>query len=115
MASGAGLAAALRAGAKVIDPRPYAPAGIRTVYDRFPHLGPVLPATGYSAVQVDALTETLDNMPIEAVISGTPIDLGALLHPKAPVLRARYEFEDTDSPGLGARVDALLDRMKRRA
>ncbi len=113
MASGAGLAVALRAGAKVIDPRPYAAAEIRKVYDHYPHLGPVLPATGYSAAQVDALTETLDNMPIEAVISGTPIDLGALLHPKAPVLRARYEFEDMDSPGLGARIDALLDTLKR--
>ncbi len=108
MPSGAGYAAALRAGATVIDPRPYAAPAIRAVYERYPHLGPVLPATGYSNEQIAALAETLARMPVEAIVSGTPIDLAALLHPGTRVLRARYEFADIDTPGLGAIADRLL-------
>lgn len=111
MPSGAGYAAALRAGARVIDPRPYAATATGEVYRCYPHLGPVLPATGYSTGQIAALAETLARMPVEAIVSGTPIDLAALLHPAVPVLRARYEFEDIDPQGLGVQADRLIDGL----
>ena len=37
----------------------------------------------------------------DAVIAGTPIDLGALLNLRLPVVRARYGFAELDDPGLG--------------
>ena len=41
-------------------------------------------------------------------LSGTPIDLAALLHLDRPVVRARYEYADAGDPTLGAIVDAAL-------
>jgi predicted GTPase len=105
---GAGLVAARAAGATVVDPRPAASGSLREVYARYPHIGPVLPAVGYSAEQRRALQETLDAVPADLVVAATPIDLARLVPLKKPVLRARYEF---DEPDLAAIVDAWLARL----
>jgi len=48
MALGAGTVAAREAGAAVIvDPRPWAIGSIAETFERYQHLGPVLPAVGY--------------------------------------------------------------------
>jgi len=41
-------------------------------------------------------------------VSGTPIDLAALLGVNKPVLRARYEFSDLESPGLAGALREFL-------
>jgi predicted GTPase len=105
---GAGTLAAERAGAVIVDPRPAAAPEIRRCYERYPHIGPVLPALGYSPAQLEALRRTLDAVDAELIVSATPADLGRLLHPRKPVLRVRYEFEDLDEPGLWGEIDALL-------
>lgn len=46
--------------------------------------------------------------PVDFIVSGTPIDLGALVHVPQPILRARYEFADAGEPSLGEVVDAKL-------
>ena len=117
MATGAGHAAAVSAGAAaILDPRAFAAPGIAEVFARFPHLGPVLPAMGYDAAQRAALAATIARSGAEAVVAGTPIDLGAALDGVAmPVLRARYAFEEMEEPGLGPLVDAWLDGRMRRA
>jgi len=108
MAWGAGHVAALGAGAgTIVDPRLYATPVLRRVYQAFPHIGPVLPATGYSAEQLQGLVDTVARSPAEVVVSATPIDLTALAAFGKPVVRARYEFADLDSPGLGARIDTF--------
>ena len=49
MAHGAGLVAARAASAaEIVDPRASAPAEIAAVFAAYPHIGPVLPAVGYS-------------------------------------------------------------------
>ncbi len=112
MATGAGHAAAIEAGAAaILDPRGFAAPGIADVFSRFPHLGPVLPAMGYDAAQRAALAATIAASGAEAVVAGTPIDLRTALDGVAlPVVRARYGFEEMAEPGLGALVDAWLDR-----
>lgn len=108
MPHGAGWLAARSAGAEIVDPRPWAAPGIAEAYARYPHLGPVLPALGYSAAQLDDLSDTLDAVPADLVVSASPIDLGRLIRTDKPVMRARYEFAEVESPGLAGRLDAFL-------
>jgi predicted GTPase len=107
---GAGHLAALRAGAEIVDPRPFAGPAIRALYTRYQHIGEVLPATGYSREQLDALRQTINATPADFVVSATPIDLAALIEVHKPVVRARYEFAEMESPGLAGAVDAFLAR-----
>ena len=78
------------------------------MYDAHPHIGPVLPAVGYSPAQLAALAATLNAAPADAVVAATPVNLAALLQLDKPVVRARYEFEDAPAPGLAAEIDAFL-------
>jgi predicted GTPase len=113
MAYGAGHIAAQRAGAgTIVDPRRAAVPEIAAVYAQYPHIGAVLPALGYSPAQLDALRRTLDAADADLIVSATPADLASLVKLRKPVLRARYEFEELDSPGLWSRVEALLASRK---
>jgi predicted GTPase len=112
MPYGAGYVAATRArAATIVHPRPYAPPAVAALYDAYPHLGPVLPATGYSPAALDALARTIASAPVDVVVSGTPVDLAALAPLAKPVVRARYEFADLDRPGLAGAVERFLLRV----
>jgi predicted GTPase len=109
MPHGAGLVAARAGGAAaIVDPRTSADPEIAAVFAVHPHIGPVLPATGYSPAQLEALRRTINRAAADVVVSATPIDLGALLALDKPVVRARYEFEDAEAPGLAAIIDRFL-------
>jgi predicted GTPase len=111
MSWGAGYVAAREGGAaEIVDPRAYADPEIATLYAQYPHLGPMLPAMGYSPAQLAALARSIDAVPADVVVSGTPVDLAALTQLSKPVVRARYEFQDVESPGLGSAIDNFLDR-----
>jgi predicted GTPase len=105
---GAGYVAARAAGATIVDPRPWAAPELAAAYAAYPHIGPVLPALGYSPSQLAALGASIDAAEADAVIAATPVDLAALLPLRKPVLRARYEFEDGAAPGLAGAVEAFL-------
>jgi len=109
---GAGYVAAREGGAaEIVDPRSHADPGIAALYAQYPHLGPVLPAMGYSPGQLAALARSIDAVPADLVVSGTPVDLAALTPLAKPVVRARYEFAEVDSPGLGDVIDDFLRRQ----
>ena len=109
---GAGYVAAVQAhAAEIVHPRAYAASQIAALYVQYPKLGPVLPAMGYSASELDALARSIDAAPVDVVVSGTPIDLSALVKLNKPVVRARYEFADLERPGLGGVIDAFLARQ----
>jgi predicted GTPase len=112
MAHGAGYAAALRAGAEIVDPRGCAAPAIAPLYAQYAQLGPVLPAMGYSEAERAALAATIEASGAECVVSGTPHDLARLLGLSLPVLRARYEFAEVETPGLWGEVAALLGRAR---
>lgn len=105
---GAGWIAATRHGATVVDPRAFATADIRAVYETFAHIGAVLPAMGYSDAQLDALRRTIRAAGVDLVISGTPIDLARDLALDIPVVRAHYGYEDAGQPRLMDFVEAAL-------
>ena len=110
MPYGAAFVAATRAGATIVDPRPWADPEIAAVYARYPHIGPVLPATGYSPSQIEALRATIERAQADVVVAGTPVDLKALMKLSKPVVRARYEFAELSEPGLWGEVERFLER-----
>jgi len=109
MAYGAGFVAALAAGADVVDPRAWAAPGIREAFEAYPHLESVLPALGYGDAQLAALERTLQDVPADCVVSGTPIDLARLVSIDKPIVRARYEFGD-GAPSLAAHIDRFVSK-----
>jgi predicted GTPase len=48
MPYGAGVAVSRGLARELVDPRPYAVGSLQEVYEKFPHIGKVLPAMGYS-------------------------------------------------------------------
>ncbi|MCL5038207.1 MAG: cyclic 2,3-diphosphoglycerate synthase [Chloroflexi bacterium] len=110
MPYGAGVIASKNWGAKeIIDPRPYAVGSLREVYKKFKHLGPLLPAMGYSDRQVAELKETIDSVPCDVVVIGTPIDLRKLINFDRPAVRVGYELEERTHPNL---EDCLVRVLK---
>ena len=109
MPYGAGYVAAVEAHAAVVlDPRPFADPAIGAIFHQYSHIGRVLPAVGYGPDQIAALERTIAASDAEVVVSGTPVDLAAVLSIDQPVVRARYDFADAGEPTLGGLVDAFL-------
>lgn len=108
MPHGAGWLAARQAGAEIVDPRPWATPGFAAAYARYPNLGPVMPALGYTEAQLSDLQATLEAIPADGVVSASPIDLGRLIRLDKPLLRVRYEFAEVTSPGLAGRLETFL-------
>jgi predicted GTPase len=114
MAYGAGYVAATRAQpAQIVDPRPFAVPEIATVYAQYPHIGCVLPAMGYSTIQLKGLQQTIRNAAVDVVVAATPIDLAALIAVDCPIVRARYEFAEVGEPSLGTQIEKFLAHRKR--
>jgi predicted GTPase len=101
MPYGAGMLAAQKYGAsKIVDPRPFAVGSIKATYQKYTHLDRILPALGYGKKQMAELTQTIDKVDCDLVVSGTPIDLGRLIKTNKRILRVTYELEEIGSPDL---------------
>jgi predicted GTPase len=111
MATGAGFEAARRYGAsEIIDPRPYARGLMAGTYDKYPHLGPILPALGYYSDQLHDLEQTINEVPADVVVSGTPFSLESLVRIVRPVVRVSYEAVETGEPRLSEVLQTFLGR-----
>ena len=101
MPYGAGILAAQKYGAsKIVDPRPFAVGSIKATYQKYTHLDRVLPALGYGKKQMAELTQTIDKVDCDLVVSGTPIDLSQLIKTNKRILRVTYELEEIGYPDL---------------
>ncbi|MGH2805895.1 MAG: cyclic 2,3-diphosphoglycerate synthase [Actinomycetota bacterium] len=110
MTYGAGVVAARRAGAaSLVDPRPWATGTIREVFEKYPHMGTLLPAMGYSERQRDDLAATINSSDADVVLIATPIDLRKVCDIQKPAVRASYELEEISVPTL---ADVLKERFK---
>ncbi len=108
---GAGMVAAKMYRAKeIIDPRPYAKGIILDMYKEYPHMDRIVPSTGYTEDQVRDLEETLNAIPADAIVSGTPIDLSRIIHVNKPIVRVRYDVEIIEGPSVEDIVDSFLER-----
>jgi predicted GTPase len=111
MSYGAGTVAARAAGAaELIDPRPFAVGTVREAFARYPHIGAVLPALGYSEAQRAELAETILASWPDVVVDGSPAGVVSMLHLSLPCVRVRYVAEEVSGPSLASLADALLAR-----
>ncbi|MFQ5553510.1 MAG: GTPase, partial [Thermoplasmata archaeon] len=102
------LAAQQYGAAAVVDPRPHAVGSIKEVFAAYPHLEEVLPAMGYGEEQLRELEATINACECDLVLSGTPVDLGRLIQVDRPLVRVRYELQETGRPTLEEIVDRFL-------
>ena len=101
MKYGAGTIAAKKFGAmEIIDPRNYAVGTIKDTFSKYPNIGKLLPAMGYGDKQIRDLESTINKVPCDSVIIGTPIDLRRLIKFKKPAIRVTYELQEIGTPNL---------------
>jgi predicted GTPase len=113
MTFGAAKVAADRYGAaSIVDPRPFAVGSLCETYARYPHLGAVLPAVGYSAAQVADLEATIARVDCDSIIVGTPIDLGHVVRLTRPSTRVRYELAVEGEPTLRTFVERAVGNAR---
>lgn len=99
MPFGAGtIAARMHKASEIVDPKPVASGTLGAVFQKYPHIGPVLPAMGYSRIQIQDLEKTINSVDCDLVLFATPINLPELLNISRPTLRVRYEYKDYNPP-----------------
>lgn len=114
LAYAAGASAAQSVGAKLIDPRNYAVGSIRAAFEKYPNLGSVIPALGYSAEQLKDLEESINGVKCDVVVLGTPSDITKLIKINKPVARVRFEAVDVQEPSLAELMAPWITRLKSR-
>ena len=108
MKYGAGtMAAQLHGAASYIDPRPFAVGEIKATFEKYPNIGVLLPAMGYSDQQLKDLETTINTSGAELVVIGTPIDLRRIVNIKIPAVRVGYDLQEIGHPTL---ADILSER-----
>ncbi len=99
MTFGAGMVAAEKYGcADFVDPRPWAVGEIKDTFDKYPEIGILLPAMGYSAQQIKDLEKTINDTECDSVIIATPIDLRRIVKIKKPACQVQYELQEIGVP-----------------
>jgi predicted GTPase len=111
MSYGAGTVAAQEAGvADLLDPRPFAVGSIAETFKRFPHIGHVLPAMGYSDSQLHELEATINAADCDVVVTGTPFNLGRLIRSRHPMRHVTYELQEIGQPTLAEALAPMIAR-----
>jgi len=113
MTYGAGIVAAQKFGAvEFVDPRPYLKGTLKGTFEKYPNIGPLLPAMGYGDQQVKDLGLTINATKCDGVVIGTPIDLRRIIDIKKPSTRVRYELQEIGAPDLTSVIGDFLKRKK---
>ncbi|RLE21826.1 MAG: GTPase [Acidobacteria bacterium] len=101
MTYGAGTVAAEKFGADdMVDPRPYAVGQITETFEKYPEIGVLLPAMGYSDQQIKDLETTINATECDSVVIGTPIDLRRIIKIDKPNTRVYYDLQEIGKPNL---------------
>jgi predicted GTPase len=80
-----------------VDPRNYAVGTIKEAYAKYPHMGNVLPALGYSKQQLSELELTINSIPADTVVLGTTANLNLFIKINKPTVRVKYEAVENGS------------------
>lgn len=111
MKYGAGVMAALKYGAKeLVDPREFAVDTIKETYQKYPGIGTLLPAMGYSEKQMQDLEDTINKSDVDLVVIGTPINLTRIIKLNKPSVRVTYELEEIGTPTLKELLSAKFKK-----
>ncbi|MCK5821637.1 MAG: hypothetical protein KAH17_07120 [Bacteroidales bacterium] len=113
MTIGAGVVAAMKFGAaEMVDPRPYVVGKLSETYEKYPYIGELLPAMGYSEEQLRDLETTINNTDCDAVVIGTPIDLNRIINITKPNTRVFYDLQEIGKPDLTDILDEFVVKHK---
>lgn len=111
MKYGAGTLAAERYGAlEIVDPRPWLVGSLKETFNKYPHIGALLPAMGYGKEQLRDLEETINASNCDLVVIGTPIDLARVINIQKPYVRVRYELQEIGFPDLESVIKPLFEK-----
>jgi predicted GTPase len=102
------IAAHLYGARELVNPRPFAVGSIKRTYEKYPHIGFVLPAMGYGAKQIRELAQTIERTPCDSLVLGTPIDIRRVMKLTKPAARVRYEMREVTKPGLEELLNKFL-------
>lgn len=108
---GAGVFAAKSLNCRLVDPRKNAVGSIRKAYQKFPWMGPVMPALGYSAEQLSELEASINKTDCEAVLLGTPADLRKRIRIDRPAAKVAFEGHDAGEPSFSSYLDEIFGRI----
>jgi predicted GTPase len=115
MQYGAGtIAAKLFGAAELIDPRPYAVRTIADTFKKYPKTGTLLPAMGYGSAQMKDLEATIRQVPCDAVVIGTPIDLRRVITIEKPCTRVTYSLQETTRPDLAELLAPIVKKARKK-
>ncbi len=110
---GAGWVAAKKGGAReIIDPRPFAVGTIREALEAYPHIEAVLPALGYSDVELHDLARTIEASGADVVVDASPARLEKVISLSMPVVRVTYRFAQRSGPPLTSLCEDAARRGK---
>ncbi len=111
MKIGAGIVAAQKFGAaEIVDPREYAVGRLADTFKTYPNIGTLLPAMGYGEEQMRDLEKTINSVPCDSVIIGTPIDLNRIVKIDKPNTRVGYDLQEIGSPNLTEIVGEFIKK-----
>lgn len=101
MTIGAGSVAAERIGVReIVDARPFAIGSLVETFEKYPHIGNILPAMGYGEEQLKDLEATINASDCDAVIIGTPMDLSRVISIDKPYTRVHYDLDEVGGENL---------------
>jgi len=98
---------------EIVNPKPYSIGSIKEAYKKYSHLGALLPALGYGEKQIAELKETIDRVPCDVVVIGTPIDLRRVMTINKPTARVKYELQVLGPVSLEQTLEEFLLRGKK--
>lgn len=111
MKLGAGTVAAKKYGAsELVDPRPFVVGKLAETFKIYPNIGILLPAMGYSPQQLKDLETTINQSDCDAVVIGTPIDLGREIKINKPHTRVYYDLQEIGYPTLNEILDDFVEK-----
>jgi predicted GTPase len=109
----AGYIAAVKYGAEVVDPRPYAVGVVKKIYESY-STGPVLPSLGYTPEQRRDLEETIRRVPADVVLLATPARVERVVKIDKPTARVYWKLKVVEGPTVKELVDVFLERASLR-
>ncbi len=115
MGFGAGIVAAKKYHArKIVNPKPYALGSIRMAYQKYPHIGPLIPALGYSKRQIQELNQSINRTPADVVIIATPVDLRKFLRINKEAVKVNYELKEKDGKILEQAIESVVCKIQKK-
>jgi predicted GTPase len=110
---GAGYIAALKYGAEIVNPKPHAKGIIKEIYEKYSHIGPVLPSIGYTKQQLYDLEETINSINCDVIVIGTPADITRVIRVDKPTVKVNFNLKIIDGMSIKEIIEEFLEVIGR--